>query len=44
MAGATRSRISHFMNKFRKLAFIDYGDDNDGLTVPKGLLSVVKVG
>jgi CRP/FNR family transcriptional regulator, cyclic AMP receptor protein len=40
MVGTTRSRISHFMNKFRKLGFIDYGD-NSGLTVHSGLLSVV---
>jgi CRP/FNR family transcriptional regulator, cyclic AMP receptor protein len=40
MVGTTRSRVSHFMNKFRKLGFIDYGDD-DGLTVHSGLLSVV---
>ena len=39
MVGTTRSRVSHFMNKFRKLGFIDYGD-NDGLTVHSGLLSV----
>jgi CRP/FNR family transcriptional regulator, cyclic AMP receptor protein len=40
MVGTTRSRVSHFMNKFRKLGFIDYGD-NGGLTVNSGLLSVV---
>jgi hypothetical protein len=40
MVGTIRSRISHFMNKFRKLGFIDYGD-NGGLTVHSGLLSVV---
>ncbi len=40
MVGTTRSRVSHFMNKFRKLGFIHYGD-NDGLTVHSGLLSVV---
>ena len=26
MVGTTRSRVSHFMNKFRKLGFIDYSD------------------
>jgi len=37
--GTTRSRISHFMNKFRKLGFIDY---NGGLmTVHRSLLSVI---
>jgi CRP/FNR family transcriptional regulator, cyclic AMP receptor protein len=40
MVGTTRSRVSHFMNKFRKLGFIDYSD-SDGLTVHSGLLSVV---
>ena len=40
MVGTTRSRISHFMNKFRKLGFIDYSD-NGGLKVHSGLLSVV---
>jgi CRP/FNR family transcriptional regulator, cyclic AMP receptor protein len=39
MVGTTRSRVSHFMNKFRKLGFIDY--DDSGLTVHSGLLSVV---
>ena len=41
MVGTTRSRVSHFMNKFRKLGFINYSD-NDGLTVNSGLLSVVR--
>ena len=40
MIGTTRSRVSHFMNKFRKLGFVDYSD-GDGLTVHSGLLSVV---
>jgi CRP/FNR family transcriptional regulator, cyclic AMP receptor protein len=40
MVGTTRSRVSHFMNKFRKMGFINYSD-NDGLTVHSGLLSVV---
>jgi CRP/FNR family transcriptional regulator, cyclic AMP receptor protein len=40
MIGTTRSRVSHFMNKFRKLGFIDY-TDGDRLTVYSGLLSVV---
>jgi CRP/FNR family cyclic AMP-dependent transcriptional regulator len=39
MVGTTRSRVSHFMNKFRGLGFIDYNDE--GLTVHSGLLSVV---
>jgi CRP-like cAMP-binding protein len=28
MIGTTRSRVSVFMNKFRKRGFIDYGDDH----------------
>jgi CRP/FNR family cyclic AMP-dependent transcriptional regulator len=39
MIGTTRSRVSHFMNKFRKLGFIDY--DDSGLTIHSGLISVV---
>ena len=39
MVGTTRSRVSHFMNKFRTLGFIEY--NNDGLKVHSGLLSVV---
>jgi len=40
MVGTTRSRVSHFMNKFRTMGFIDYAG-NGGLTVNSGLLSVV---
>ena len=38
MVGTTRSRVSYFMNKFRKLGFIEY-DGN--LTVHRGLLGVI---
>jgi CRP/FNR family cyclic AMP-dependent transcriptional regulator len=38
MIGTTRSRVSHFMNKFRKLGFINY---NGILEVHSSLLSVV---
>src|SRR5246127_3142438 len=38
MIGTTRPRVSFFMNKFRKLGFIDY---NGGLQVHSSLLSVV---
>ena len=37
MIGTTRSRVSHFMNKFRDLGFIDY---NGHLEVHSSLLSV----
>jgi CRP-like cAMP-binding protein len=36
--GTTRGRVSYFMNKFRKLGFIEY---NGGITVKPALLSVV---
>jgi CRP-like cAMP-binding protein len=36
--GTTRSRVSFFMNRFRKLGFIEY---NDGLEVHSSLLNVV---
>jgi len=42
MVGTTRSRVSHFMNKFRKLGFIDYGDENGGLRVHSGLQTVLQ--
>jgi len=38
MIGTTRSRVSHFMNKFRQMGFIDY---NGHLEVHSSLLSVV---
>ena len=38
MIGTTRSRVSFFMNKFRKLGFIDY---NGGMHVHSSLLNVV---
>jgi CRP-like cAMP-binding protein len=39
MVGTTRSRVSHFMNKFRTLGFIDYAGSG-ALTVNSGLLSI----
>jgi hypothetical protein len=38
--GTSRSQVSHFLQKFKKLGFLDY-NDQDGLTVHSGLLSVV---
>jgi CRP/FNR family cyclic AMP-dependent transcriptional regulator len=38
MIGTTRSRVSFFMNKFRKLGFLDY---NGGIHVHSSLLNVV---
>ena len=37
MIGTTRSRVSHFMNKFRELGFIDY---NGHLEVHSSLMSI----
>jgi len=39
MVGTTRSRVSFFMNKFRKLGFVDY--NGGGLEVHSSLLNVV---
>jgi len=38
MIGTTRSRVSFFMNRFRKLGFIEY---NGRIRVHKSLLNVV---
>jgi CRP-like cAMP-binding protein len=38
MVGTTRSRISFFMNRFRKLGFVEY---NGGIKIHKSLLNVV---
>jgi CRP/FNR family transcriptional regulator, cyclic AMP receptor protein len=38
MVGTTRSRVSHFMNKFRELGYIDY---NGGLEVHSSLMDAV---
>ncbi|MGC2185932.1 MAG: Crp/Fnr family transcriptional regulator [Terriglobales bacterium] len=42
MVGTTRSRVSFFMNRFRKLGFIHYaGGEQGGLQVHSSLLNVV---
>jgi CRP/FNR family transcriptional regulator, cyclic AMP receptor protein len=38
MVGTTRSRVSFFMNKFRKLGFVEY---NGGVHVHSSLLNIV---
>jgi len=38
MIGTTRSRVSFFLNKFRKLGFIDYNGD---LRVDSFLLNIL---
>jgi CRP/FNR family cyclic AMP-dependent transcriptional regulator len=40
MIGTTRSRVSFFMNRFRKLGFIDY-HAGDALQVHSSLLNIV---
>jgi CRP/FNR family cyclic AMP-dependent transcriptional regulator len=39
MIGTTRSRVSFFMNRFRTLGFVDYGES--GLQVHSSLLNIV---
>ncbi|MFY9559060.1 MAG: Crp/Fnr family transcriptional regulator [Terriglobales bacterium] len=39
MIGTTRSRVSFFMNRFRKLGFVDYGES--GLQIHSSLLNIV---
>lgn len=39
MVGTTRSRVSFFMNRFRKLGFVEY--DGSGMQVHSSLLNVV---
>jgi CRP/FNR family cyclic AMP-dependent transcriptional regulator len=42
MVGTTRSRVSHFMTKFRKLGFVNYqGNGNGELSVQRNLLQVI---
>ncbi len=42
MIGTTRSRVSHFMNKFRKLGFIGYGGNAEGsIEIHASLLNAV---
>jgi CRP-like cAMP-binding protein len=42
IVGTTRSRVSFFMNRFRKLGFIQYnGSISSGLEVHSSLLNVI---
>jgi DNA-binding IclR family transcriptional regulator len=43
MVGTTRSRVGFFMNRFRKLGFVEY-DGGSGLQVHSSLLNVVQHG
>jgi CRP-like cAMP-binding protein len=42
MVGTTRSRVSFFMNKFRKMGFIEYHDHR--IKINKSLLAFVLEG
>jgi CRP-like cAMP-binding protein len=44
MVGTTRSRVSFFMNKFKKLGFVDYNGGGGGgcLTINSALQSVIR--
>ena len=42
MIGTTRSRVTGFMNKFKKLGFIEYGSTLRGLQINKSLLGVLE--
>ena len=39
MIGTTRSRVSFFLSKFRKLGFLDY---NGGFHVHRSLLNIIR--
>jgi CRP/FNR family transcriptional regulator, cyclic AMP receptor protein len=39
MVGTTRSRVCFFMNRFRKLGFVDYG--GSGMQVHSSLLNII---
>lgn len=41
MIGTTRSRVSHFMNKFRQAGFIKYNGHNGQLEVHESLIKIV---
>ena len=40
MIGTTRLRVNFFMNRFRKLGFVDY-NEGSGLQVHSSLLNIV---
>ncbi len=42
IVGTTRSRVSFFMNRFRKMGFIQYtGQHMNGLEVHSSLLNII---
>jgi CRP/FNR family cyclic AMP-dependent transcriptional regulator len=42
MVGTTRSRVSVFLNRFKRLGFIQYMNDNSGYKVHRSLLNVIR--
>jgi CRP-like cAMP-binding protein len=42
MVGTTRSRVSFFLNRFKKLGFIEYINSNAGYQVHSSLMNVVQ--
>ena len=42
MVGTTRSRVSFFLNRFKKLGFIQYMNNNSGYQVHRSLVSVIR--
>ena len=41
IVGTTRSRVSFFMNRFRKLGFVQYSGQHNGLEVHSSLLNII---
>jgi len=42
MIGTTRSRVSFFLNRFKRLGFIQYMNDNTGYQVHRSLANVIR--
>src|SRR5262249_35846104 len=41
MIGTTRSRVSFFMNRFRKMGYVQYNGGNGGLRVYRSLFNIL---
>ena len=41
MVGTTRERINYFMNKFRRLGFVEYDRHDGALSIHSSLVNVV---
>jgi len=42
MVGTTRSRVSFFLNRFKKLGFIQYMNNNAGYQVHRSLMNIIR--